>query len=31
MLETEPWRDKHVVLPFVRRFDDQFCARGAEA
>jgi hypothetical protein len=28
MLETEPWRDKHVVLPFARRFDDQF-ARAA--
>ncbi len=24
MLETEPWRDKHIVLPFERRFDDQF-------
>jgi hypothetical protein len=24
MLETEPWRDKHIVLPFPRRFDDQF-------
>jgi hypothetical protein len=24
MLETEPWRDKHIVLPFARRFDDQF-------
>jgi hypothetical protein len=28
MLETEPWRDKHIVLPFPRRFDDQF-ARAA--
>jgi hypothetical protein len=28
MLETEPWRDKHLVLPFPRRFDDQF-ARAA--
>jgi hypothetical protein len=28
MLETEPWRDKHVVVPFPRRFDDQF-ARAA--
>jgi len=24
MLETERWRDKHDVVPFVRRFDDQF-------
>lgn len=24
MLETEPHRDKHVVIPFPRRFDDQF-------
>jgi hypothetical protein len=24
MLETEPWRDKHILLPFERRFDDQF-------
>lgn len=24
MLETEPWRDKHHVVPFPRRFDDQF-------
>jgi len=24
MLETEPWRDKHEVMPFVRRFDDQY-------
>ena len=24
MLETEPWRYKHHVLPFPRRFDDQF-------
>jgi hypothetical protein len=24
MLETEPWREKHIVLPFPRRFDDQF-------
>jgi hypothetical protein len=29
MLETEPWRDKHIVLPFPRRFDDQF-ARAAK-
>jgi hypothetical protein len=28
MLETEPWREKHLVLPFPRRFDDQF-ARAA--
>jgi len=28
MLETEPWRDKHHVVPFPRRFDDQF-ARAA--
>ena len=28
MLETEPCRDKHIVLPFARRFDDQF-ARAA--
>ena len=28
MLETEPWRDKHDVVPFARRFDDQF-ARAA--
>jgi hypothetical protein len=28
MLETEPYRDKHVVVPFPRRFDDQF-ARAA--
>ncbi len=28
MLETEPWRNKHLVLPFPRRFDDQF-ARAA--
>jgi hypothetical protein len=24
MLETEPWRDKHDVVPFARRFDDQY-------
>ena len=24
MLETEPWRDKHDVVPFARTFDDQF-------
>lgn len=24
MLETEPWRDKHHVVPFLRTFDDQF-------
>lgn len=24
MLETEPWRDKHHVMPFPRRFDDQY-------
>lgn len=24
MLETEPWRAKHVVLPFARKFDDQY-------
>lgn len=23
MLETWPWRDKHLCLPFKRRFDDQ--------
>lgn len=28
MLETEQWRAKHVVVPFARRFDDQF-ARAA--
>lgn len=28
MLETEPWREKHLVVPFPRRFDDQF-ARAA--
>jgi hypothetical protein len=28
MLETERWRDKHVVLPFARRFDDQFARAG---
>ena len=28
MQETEPWRDKHHVVPFARRFDDQF-ARAA--
>lgn len=28
MLETEPWREKHHVMPFARRFDDQF-ARAA--
>ncbi|HEX7150034.1 MAG TPA: hypothetical protein VF618_01005 [Thermoanaerobaculia bacterium] len=28
MLETERWRTKHHVLPFPRRFDDQF-ARAA--
>ncbi len=28
MLETEPWREKHYVVPFPRRFDDQF-ARAA--
>ena len=24
MLETEPWRHKHEVVPFARRFDDQY-------
>ena len=24
MLETEAWRQKHDVIPFIRRFDDQF-------
>jgi hypothetical protein len=24
MLETEPWRDKHHVVPQPRRFDDQY-------
>jgi hypothetical protein len=24
MLETEPWREKHSVLPFARAFDDQY-------
>lgn len=24
MLETEPWCDKHEVVPFARRFDDQY-------
>lgn len=24
MLETERWRDKHDVVPFARRFDDQY-------
>ena len=24
MLETEQWRAKHLVVPFARRFDDQF-------
>jgi len=24
MAETEPWRDKHHVVPYPRRFDDQF-------
>jgi hypothetical protein len=24
MLETEPWREKHLVVPFPRKFDDQF-------
>lgn len=24
MLETEPWRDKHLVVPFPRKFDEQF-------
>jgi hypothetical protein len=28
MLETEPYRDKHHVVPMPRRFDDQF-ARAA--
>lgn len=28
MLETEPFREKHLVVPFQRRFDDQF-ARAA--
>ena len=28
MLETEPYRDKHHVIPFARKFDDQF-ARAA--
>lgn len=24
MLETEPWKHKHDVIPFARRFDDQY-------
>ena len=28
MMETEPWAEKHHVVPFPRRFDDQF-ARAA--
>jgi len=24
MLETEPWRHKHDVVPFARRYDDQY-------
>jgi hypothetical protein len=24
MLETEPWKNKHDVVPFARRFDDQY-------
>jgi hypothetical protein len=24
MLETEPWRGKHDIVPFARRFDDQY-------
>lgn len=24
MLETEPWRAKHHVVPFARKFDDQY-------
>jgi hypothetical protein len=24
MLETEPWREKHEVVPFARQFDDQY-------
>lgn len=28
MLETEPWREKHVVVPFGRTFDDQFARAG---
>lgn len=24
MLETEPWKHKHDVVPFARRFDDQY-------
>ncbi len=24
MLETEPWKDKHEIVPFARRFDDQY-------
>jgi hypothetical protein len=29
MLETEPWRDKHHILPFARTFDDQFARAAA--
>ena len=29
MLETEPWRDKHHVIPFARKFDDQFARARA--
>lgn len=29
MLETEAWRHKHHVLPFPRRFDDQFARARA--
>jgi hypothetical protein len=29
MLETAPWRDKHHVLPFARKFDDQFFRAAA--
>jgi hypothetical protein len=28
MLETEPWRAKHDVVPFPRAFDDQFRRAG---
>ena len=24
MQETEPWREKHHVVPFARKFDDQY-------
>ena len=31
MLETEPWRNRHTVLPFPRRFDDQFLRAARRA